>query len=184
MPMEAIVLKAQDYKEKERILTLYTKERGLASVLVKGIGRRNAGITSPPAHADFTVKEGRSELLVCREASLINCHLEVRKSLRHIQATANILNTLYKSQLPSNPSPPLFSLLSSYLTHLPSAPHPETLALSFALKLKRHEGELNLDPAPFSQEEWENLLTLVYARTFAPIIQMGEANSIAAKLII
>jgi len=180
--MEAVVLRSQDYREKARILTLYSKESGLVSVLVKGIGRRNSCATSPPAHSHFTCKEGKSDLLLATEVTLIHSHVDVRKSYGHIVATKKMLDLMIKTQLPRHPEPALFALLTAYLGTLPLMEHPETLALSFSLKLWKHEGSLEIIPEHFTDEEKQTLHLLLTARHFAPLRELGETESLAEKL--
>ncbi|NGX45391.1 MAG: DNA repair protein RecO [Chlamydiae bacterium] len=139
---EGLVLRAIDYKDRQRILTLLTPERGVLSLIVKGISPKKShllAITAPLMHAEYHIRPQRSELYSYVDATPLTTHANLRTSLPHLTAAGTILRALYSTQLPGKPSHSLFRLTLAYLHHLPSAPDPTPLTSSYLLKLLKHE---------------------------------------------
>jgi DNA repair protein RecO (recombination protein O) len=140
---EGLVLRAIDYKDRQRILTLLTPDRGILSLIIKGISPKKPhllALSTPLMHAEYLMRAQRSELYSFVDASPLTTHSNLRASLPHLTAATTILRSLLSTQLPGKPSELLFRLTLSYLHHLPSAPDPEPLTSSYLLKLLKHEG--------------------------------------------
>lgn len=139
---EALILKSQDFREKDQILTLFSPEDGIIKCLFKR--KRNLGPPpiSPLIKAEFVLSGRNPDFLSCDEISIISYHLEIRKNLEMLNAACQMLSGVGKTQLSGKPAPLLYTLLVKYLETLPQAPFPETLSASFFLKLIRHEGSL------------------------------------------
>jgi DNA repair protein RecO (recombination protein O) len=194
---EGIVLRSQDYKERHRIVTLFTPQ-GLISLIVRGISRKNARLltlTTPFCQGEYHYASGASELRVFKDGSVINDHYGLRKDLKTLQAAGSIASAILTSQMPGKPSPALFVLLKSYQAQVPLFTDPEVLLASFYLKLLKHEGLLTLSEscavceeeravllhdgeslctkhsAPqifrFSESEWQLLMILDGAQQFS-----------------
>lgn len=48
--VSAIVLGSRDYKEKDKLVELFTLEEGLKTVVLKGVKNANANLNSPKNH--------------------------------------------------------------------------------------------------------------------------------------
>lgn len=148
---EGIVLKAMDYKERHRIITLFTPQ-GLMSLIVRGISRKNArllSLTTPFCLGEYLYRKGSSELMGFRDGSIIDDHLGLRQELKSLQVAGALANAILTSQMPGKSAPSLYALYKSYHKQIPHFSDPHILLASFYLKLLKHEGLLMLR----SQEE-------------------------------
>ncbi|WP_298267659.1 DNA repair protein RecO [Geobacter sp.] len=117
---EAIVLGAMDYRESDRIVTLFTLQHGKVRGVAKGAKRsmrRFGGALEPFARlgVELVVREGLSSL---RGADIVSLYPRIRADLLKI-ALAGYAVELADRFLPDGaPSPRLFRLLTAYLEHL------------------------------------------------------------------
>lgn len=177
---EAIVLKSLDYKDHERILTLFSKSEGLVSLIVKGVTPTNfqkLTLTTPFVQAQFFFVRGKSELLRYRDSTLLDEHAELRSSLAHLQAAGAMAKALLKTQLPGKPSSALYALFSSYLKQL-SKVDPHTIATSFLLKMLQHEGLFHL--ADFQEKALVQELT--NCRSFKKLEELKATEPFMRKV--
>ena len=153
--IEGIVLRSQDYKERHRIITLFSPH-GLISLIVKSISRKNArllALTTPFSHGEYVCHQGRSELWNFQDGTLLNDHLALRQSLKSLQAAGALASAILASQMAGKPAPALFALYRSYHRQVTQFEDPEPLLASFYLKLLKHEGLLSVSAHCSSCEE-------------------------------
>ena len=77
---EALVLRSMEYKERQRIITLFTPQ-GLMSVIIKGISLKKPhllSLTSPLCLGEFHFSQGKSDLFYFRDGTVIDEHLHLR----------------------------------------------------------------------------------------------------------
>ncbi len=170
---DGIVLRSQDYKERHRIITLFTPD-GLISLIVRGISRKNArllSLTTPFCHGEYHYIKGRSELMSFRDGSVIDDHLHLRQSLKALQTAGSLANAILSSQMAGKPAPALFALYKSYHGQVTQFNDTEVLLSSFYLKLLKYEGYLNIShkEETFSPSEWELILTLERTLQFSTL---------------
>jgi DNA repair protein RecO len=139
-----ILLQTLLYGERDFIIKLFTKERGLLTCFAKKRSS-SANLFIPFSEGEWLYRRGRSSLFSLMEASLLQAHLNLRVNLQALMAAGKIAELLLSSQLPEKPSPVLYELLRSYISALnvlkeDSFSH--TLTASFYLKYLRHEGHL------------------------------------------
>jgi DNA repair protein RecO (recombination protein O) len=209
---EGIVVRSQDYKERHRIITLFTPE-GLLSLIVRGISRKNTrllSLTSLFCLGEYLYVKKRSELLSLRDAALLDEHLSLRDSLASLQTAGALANAILTSQMPGKPSPALYLLYKLYHRQVPHFADPSVLLASFYLKLLKHEGLLHLSSdcaacaapsalathegesfcpahAPssslrFTPPEWESLLALDNAQHFSLLQTLSIAPAAFSKI--
>jgi DNA repair protein RecO (recombination protein O) len=80
---EAVVLRHSDWGEADRLLTLYTRERGKVRALAKGarkVTSRKAGHLEPFTHVTLQLAKGR-DLLIVTQAETIHAFLALREDL-------------------------------------------------------------------------------------------------------
>jgi len=145
---EGVILTALNYKDYDQILTLFTQEAGLMKIFVKRAWSKKEGKgsnTAPLTHAEFIYTIHKSELYTCRELSVLNLNLQLRKNLNSLEAACDMGKALLASQMLHKPSPDLYKLLLYYMEKIPLAPFPEILAASFRLKILRHDGLFGLN---------------------------------------
>lgn len=125
---EAIVLRAFDFGEADRILVLFTRHFGKVRVVAKGIRRatsRMAGHAEPLTHATYQIARGRElDVLTGAEAQAI--YPALREDLERIAAGWYCAELIDRFTVDHVPSAPLFELLETALRHLDSG-HPAAL---------------------------------------------------------
>ena len=197
--IEGIVLRSLAFKERQRIITLFSAD-GLISLIVKNISPKNTrllSLTTPFTHAEYHCLRGQSELLRFHDGTLLSDHLILRHSLSSLQAAGTLANAILTSQMPGKSSPALFALYKSYHNQVHHFADPTILVASFYLKLLKHEGHLTIstycancqEPTAkllhngesfcskhsvqnaflFSSAEWETLLSLDNAQHFSSL---------------
>lgn len=146
---EGVVLQTLDYRESSRIISLFTPNQGVISLIAKKISKSNGGwlnLTTPLCRGHFIYQTGRSTLHRLVDGHVIDLNLLLRKSYSHLNEAGKMLRALSRSQLQGKPSPHLYELLLAYLRQLPHMSDPRTLGASFLLKILKHDGLLFLSP--------------------------------------
>lgn len=210
--IEAIVLRSFDYQEKHRIVTLFSSEGILSLIIknISKNKAHLLSLSSPFSHGEYLFRRGRSDLFHFIDGSLIDENLDLRKRFSSLQIAGALTNALLSSLMPEKKSPALFSLYKSYLKQIPLFSNPTILLSSFYLKLLRHEGHLLLTPQcnrcpsetasildqgeslclrhasqspyQFTNKEWNDLSTLLFARTFTELSTLAFNHSLASKV--
>jgi DNA repair protein RecO (recombination protein O) len=137
---EAIVLRSIRYGEADRILHLYSRERGRIGAVAKGVRRpksRFGGRLEPLFRVALVLHEGRGELYTVTSAQTVHAHAALRDGraalARATEACAAVLR-LFDS---SEPNIPAYNLLCHELALLDASPAfaGRAQALGFRLKL-------------------------------------------------
>lgn len=150
---EGIVLKSIDFRDHQKIITLYTPQLGIISAIVKNLSQKKLqehSLCSPLVRAQYILKKGRSECYGLIEGSVIDLHLELRRSLAVLTISLNMIKTISQTQLPGKPSQELYQLLKVYLKELKKNPYANQLLMSFYLKLLKYEGVFIEEAIPSS----------------------------------
>lgn len=151
---EAIVLRSIRYGEADRVLHLYTKERGKVGAIAKGSRRprsRFGGRLEPFFRLELLLYEGRGELLTVTSATTVAGHPRLRESAASLTVAARACDSVLRLFDSVEPNLAAYNLLSGYLALLdvttgadaapraeardPSEPASRATALSFRLKL-------------------------------------------------
>lgn len=139
---EAIVLRSIRYGEADRILHLYSRERGRIGAIAKGARKprsRFGGRLEPFFRLDFVLHEGRSDLLTVTSVATVDGYPRLRSSGPALSAGARACDAVLRLLDSAEPNPPAYNLLCRYLALLddPDQPRAASLevALSFRLKL-------------------------------------------------
>jgi len=202
-----VLLQTIPYLGRQKILKVFMPEGGLVSLIVKSAHPSWNALTSPFCIAEWVYKKGQKEIYPLKDGSLSDGLLELRQNYEALLAAGSMAQDLIRTQLPSKSAPALYELFCVYLKKLIQFEKPAILAASFRLKLLQHEGLLSLQtgctlcPSPafhlhrgesfclshapfpgilFTQEEWETLQVLSFARQFS-ILQ--SLNSIPVEKI-
>ncbi|MEK6256423.1 MAG: DNA repair protein RecO, partial [Chloroflexota bacterium] len=81
--VEAIVLKHNDFGEADRLLTVYTRQRGKLRAIAKGVRKmhsRKGGHVEPFTEVSLQLATGRSMFIVS-QAEAINSYVRLREEL-------------------------------------------------------------------------------------------------------
>jgi DNA repair protein RecO (recombination protein O) len=118
---EAIVLRSMRYGEADRILHLYTPNRGRVSAIAKGVRRtrsRFGARLEPFFHVRAVLHEGRSELLTVTSVDTIGTHARLRDHAASLDAAARACDAVTRLFETADPHPEVFQLLSTELSLL------------------------------------------------------------------
>ena len=119
--VEGIVLHAFDFKERSRIVTLFTPNLGKMNLIVNRISSKKpvlVNLTTPFCQAEFIYHKGKSDLYRFIDGSIINLHLPLRSSYTILNYGAKMLRIIAQSQFPGKPAKALYQLLIVYLKRM------------------------------------------------------------------
>jgi DNA repair protein RecO (recombination protein O) len=144
---EAVVLRSMRYGEADRILHLYTPNRGRVAAIAKGVRRsrsRFGGRLEPFFRLNIELHEGRGELLTVTGAQTVDGHARLRGDGHALDAAARACDAVGRLFETSEPHPGVFNLLCRQLALLDQhagvqggegSPAWWAAALAFRLKL-------------------------------------------------
>jgi DNA repair protein RecO (recombination protein O) len=118
---EAVVLRSMRYGEADRILHLYTPDRGRVGAIAKGVRRarsRFGGRLEPFFRLRIELHEGRGELLTVTGAQTVDGHARLRGDARALDAAARACDAVGRLFETSEPHPGVFNLLCRKLSLL------------------------------------------------------------------
>lgn len=139
---EAVVLRSIRYGEADRILHLYSRERGRIGAIAKGARKpksRFGGRLEPFFRLDLMLHEGRGDLMAVTGVATVDGYPRLRSDGAAIGAGARACDAVLRLLDAAEPNPPAYNLLCRYLELL-DAPGDQRaashdVALSFRLKL-------------------------------------------------
>ena len=140
---EAVVLRSIRYGEADRILHLYSRDRGRIGAIAKGARKpksRFGGRLEPFFRLDLMLHEGRSELLTVTGVTTVDGYPRLRSSGPALSAGARACDAVLRLLDSAEPNRPAYNLLCRYLRLL-DEPEQEPrgagleVALSFRIKL-------------------------------------------------
>jgi DNA repair protein RecO (recombination protein O) len=118
---DAVVLRSMRYGEADRILHLYTPDRGRVSAIAKGVRRarsRFGGRLEPFFRLHIELHEGRGELLTVTGAQTVEGYARLRGDARALDAAARACDAVGRLFETSEPHPGVFNLLCRKLALL------------------------------------------------------------------
>ena len=136
---QAIVLRSLRYGEADRILHLYTRDRGRVSAMAKGVRRtktRFGGRLEPFFRLDLVLYEGRSELMTVTSAETVAAHARLRENARALDAAARACDAVARLFETGESHPEVFHLLGNELALLDADVAQATLANQLAFRAK------------------------------------------------
>lgn len=145
---EGVVLRSIRFGEADRILHLYTVERGRVNAIAKGSRRpksRFGGRLEPFFRLDLMLHEGRSDLCTVTGAATIEGYPHLRSDGTAIDAAARACDSVLRLLDSAEPNRPAYNLLCRYLDLLDrgagggdadvDGAAPAAVGLAFRLKL-------------------------------------------------
>lgn len=93
---QGIILKEADFNEKDRLLTVYTKELGKVRISAKGVKKLESKLRysiEPISLVQLILVEGRNSLIL-KDAVLIDQFLEIKKDLEKIKIAKELANLI------------------------------------------------------------------------------------------
>jgi DNA repair protein RecO (recombination protein O) len=136
---EAVVLRSIRFGEADRVLHLYSANRGRIGAIAKGSRRprsRFGGRLEPFFRLDLVLHEGRGDLATVTAASTVDGHGGLRASGPALGAAARGCDAVLRLLDEAQPNPAAYNLLCRYLGLLDAGEGADLSdALAFRLKL-------------------------------------------------
>jgi DNA repair protein RecO (recombination protein O) len=135
---EAIVLRSIRFGEADRILHLYSANRGRLGAIAKGSRRprsRFGGRLEPFFRLSLVLHEGRGELATVTAAATVEGYPALRASAAGLSSAARACDAVLRLLDAAEPNPAAYNLLCRYLGILDAGGAGLGVATSFRLKL-------------------------------------------------
>jgi DNA repair protein RecO (recombination protein O) len=137
---EAVVLRSIRYGEADRIVHLYSANRGRIGAIAKGSRRpksRFGGRLEPFFRLNLVLYEGRGELFTVTGASTVDGHARLRSDGLALGAAGRACDAVLRLLDSGEPNEAAYNLLCNYLGLLDAGPDASSpgSALAFRLKL-------------------------------------------------
>lgn len=124
LSFKGIVISSNEYKDKDRLLSVLTRDYGLITIMAKGIAKmnsRHAFLSMSFIFCDFTVtKSGAFYYL--KEASIIENNMGISSSLEGMTVAYHISELIRFSSFDNMPTQDLYELCNYAFYHLSSKP--------------------------------------------------------------
>jgi DNA repair protein RecO (recombination protein O) len=133
----AIVLKHTDYGEADRILTIFTREKGKLRVIAKGVRKvhsRKGGHLEPFTHVSLQLAEGRNWPLVS-QAEAQHIYDGLTKDLETIGYASYAVELADRFTFEEEENAPIFNLLKNTLTRLDSGDPAQLVIRYYEIRL-------------------------------------------------
>jgi DNA repair protein RecO (recombination protein O) len=136
---EAVVLRSIRYGEADRVLHLYTEDRGRVGAVAKGVRRvksRMGGRLEPLTRVKLVLYEGRGELAMVSQVDTIHAHQALRERRASLERASQACEAVLRLLDSSEPNRPAYNLLCNELALLDSHPPAATRAQALAFRIK------------------------------------------------
>jgi DNA repair protein RecO (recombination protein O) len=137
---EAIVLRSIRYGEADRVLHLYTPDRGRIGAVAKGVRRvksRLGGRLEPLSRVRLVLHEGRGELCTISQVDTVHPHAALRERRESLERATQACEAVLRLLDSTESNRPAYNLLCNELSLLDAdaAAAGRAQALAFRLKL-------------------------------------------------
>ena len=136
---EAVVLRSIRYGEADRVLHLYTADRGRVGAVAKGVRRlrsRLGGRLEPLARVRLVLHEGRGELCTVTQADTVHPHPTLRERREPLERATQACDAVLRLLDSGDANRPAYNLLCNELALLDAEPQAATRAQALAFRLK------------------------------------------------
>ena len=136
---EAIVLRSIRYGEADRVLHLYTPERGRVGAVAKGVRRvksRMGGRLEPLSRVRLVLHQGRGELCTISQADTVQAHAGLRERRSSLERATQACEAVLRLLDSTEPNLPAYNLLCHELALLDSSADASRRAQALAFRLK------------------------------------------------
>ena len=134
-----MVLRSIRFGEADRVLHLYSRERGRIGAVAKGVRRvrsRFGGRLEPLFRVNLVLHEGRGELATVTSVSTVNAHASLRDRHHSLQRATQACDAVLRLFDSQEPNPAAYNLLCHELMLLDTEPESATRAQALAFRLK------------------------------------------------
>lgn len=186
---EGVVLRAVPFQDSHHITTVFTGDRGLISLFVRGTHRSrhfSHAVVTPLTRAEFIfgVKEGK-DLFRFKDAAVIDQHLNLRGDYATLEMACEMAQALLATQVQWKPAPQLYQLFLAYLAQTHQTKNKDALFSSFLLKVLKHEGMLALHETGsvvLTDDERSELLILTASRSLRDVENLEVSPDLKGKV--
>jgi DNA repair protein RecO (recombination protein O) len=136
---EAVVLRSLRLGEADRILHLYTEDRGRIAAVAKGVRKvksRFGGRLEPLSRVKLVLHEGRSDLCTVTAADTVHPHAALREQRASIEHASDACGAVLRLFDAAEPNPAAYNLLCHELAVLNADPELATIAQALAFRMK------------------------------------------------
>jgi DNA repair protein RecO (recombination protein O) len=136
---EGIVLRSLRYGEADRVLHLYTPDRGRVGAIAKGVRRQRSrfgGRLEPFFRLRLVLYQGRSDLLTVTSAETLAAHRRLREHGAALDGAARACEAVARVFDDGEPHAGVYHLLANELALLDSEPERAGRANALAFRLK------------------------------------------------
>jgi DNA repair protein RecO (recombination protein O) len=137
--VQGVVLRSLRFGEADRILHLYTPQRGKVGAIAKGVRRarsRFGGRLEPFFRLNLVLHEGRGDLLTVTAAETVEGHPRLREDAVALDTAARACDAVGRLFETSEPHPEVYNLLCNELALLDREPQRAGHANQLAFRLK------------------------------------------------
>jgi DNA repair protein RecO (recombination protein O) len=136
---EAIVLRSIRYGEADRILHLYSEDRGRLGAIAKGVRRvksRLGGRIEPFARVNLILRQGRGDLCTLTGADTVHAHPALRERRDSLERATQACDAVLRLLDSSEPNRPAYNLLARELALLDADAGAAVRAQALAFRMK------------------------------------------------
>jgi DNA repair protein RecO (recombination protein O) len=136
---EAVVLRSIRYGEADRVLHLFSVDRGRLGAIAKGVRKvrsRMGGRLEPLARVRLVLHEGRGELCTVTSVDTVHAHAALRERRQSLERATQACDAVLRLFDSSESNAPAYNLLCHELALLDAEPAAATRAQALAFRLK------------------------------------------------
>jgi len=136
---EAVVLRSIRFGEADRVLHLYSADRGRIGAVAKGVRRtrsRMGGRLEPLSRVRLVLHEGRGDLSTVSAVDTVNSHPGLREQRQSLERASQACESILRLLDSAEPNSAAYHLLCNQLALLDSQPDMATRAQSLAFRVK------------------------------------------------
>lgn len=136
---EAVVLRSIRYGEADRILHLYSVDRGRIGAIAKGVRRtksRMGGRLEPMSRVRLVLRQGRGDLCTVSGVDTVGAYPGLRERRASLERASQACESVLRLLDSGEPNPAAYHLLCNQLALLDGDPGMATRAQSLAFRIK------------------------------------------------
>lgn len=134
----AYLLRRTDYRDADRIVTLFTPEHGKVSAVARSARssrRRFAGSLEPFSLLQVELKFGRSELGSLKSAQLLHLHAGILANLQRVRVAGEAMERLRGLVPDAQAEPTIFGEIARFFDAIEVSDSPDGLGIAFAFRV-------------------------------------------------
>lgn len=165
---DIIVLLRQNFRERDRMICVYTLNHGRMALRLPGVNRSDSklkAISEPFANSCSRIYIRRNATIGCiTGGKLKNIYPNIRQDIKKMEMASYFCELFYRLTPLASPNPAKFELLQSAMQTLENYPVNQVLAPAFLLRLMQESG-FGLKDKPvleINETLWHNIHTLPF----------------------